>query len=231
MRKLHLVFLIVSCLTLLIACNSGAQVKDLSVPEFEKAIAQNNIQLLDVRTAFEYQSGHLSNAMLADWNNESEFQERVKSLDKTKPVYTYCLAGGRSKAATEWLTQNGFKAYNLTGGIKAWKAAEKPVAEVVSVRQISMEEYTAMIPTDKTVLVDIGASWCPPCKKMGPVLDSLEAMYGSKFVLVKIDGGEQTELSNKLKVESFPTFFIYKQGKIVWQKQGVVDPKEFIQQF
>lgn len=230
MKKRMLFFLTTGYLFLLTACNSGAQVKNLSVPEFEKAIAQNNVQLLDVRTAGEYQSGHLSNAMLANWNNETEFQERVKSLDKSKPVYAYCLAGPRSSAATEWLTQNGFTAYNLSGGIKAWKAANKPVAEAVAAKQMSMLEYTAQIPLDKTVLVDFSATWCPPCRKMAPLLDSLVAMHGSKFVLVKIDGAAQTDLSNELKVASFPTFFIYKQGKIVWQKEGLVDLKEFIQQ-
>src|SRR5664279_5450685 len=97
--------------------------KRLTVPVFDNAIAQNNIQLLDVRTAAEYQSGHLKNALLANWNDNSEFQARIKALDKNKPVYTYCLSGARSHAATVWLRQNGFTAYNLSGGITARKNA------------------------------------------------------------------------------------------------------------
>src|ERR1022692_3249680 len=75
------------CLLLLIACNSNAQQTNLSVDEFQKAISQSDIQLVDVRTPAEYQSGHLSHAMLADWNNETEFKTRAQSLDKSKPVY------------------------------------------------------------------------------------------------------------------------------------------------
>ena len=224
-------FLLICCVSLLSACNSNAQQTNLSVAEFEKAIAQKNIQLLDVRTPGEYQSGHLNNAFLADWNNEKEFQLRATALDKNKPVYTYCLSGARSSAATDWLRQNGFTAYNLTGGISAWKRADKPVEQAAAEKQITMQEYLAQIPTDKTVLADFGAVWCASCKKMAPVLDSLLATHGDKFVLVKIDGGDQTDICKELNVDGFPTFIIYKQGKEVWRKQGLTEMKEFIQYF
>src|SRR5665647_3812456 len=90
MRFKNIFILAICCLSLLTACNSDSQQTNLSVTEFEKAIAQSNIQLLDVRTSEEYQSGHLNNAFLADWNNEEEFKTRVQALDKSKPVYTYC---------------------------------------------------------------------------------------------------------------------------------------------
>ena len=224
-------FLAVCCLSFLTACNSQAQQSSLSVNEFEKGIAKSNIQLLDVRTPGEYQSGHLSNALLADWNNETEFQKRVNALDKAKPVYTYCLSGARSGAATEWLKQHGFTAYNLTGGISAWKRADKPVEQAALVKQIKLAEYLAQIPKDKTVLVDFSAVWCPPCKKMTPLVDSLEKTNRNKFVLVKIDGGDQTEICKELKVDGFPTFIIYKHGKEVWRKEGIVEAKEFVTQF
>lgn len=221
----------ISCLSILTACNSQAQQTNLPVAEFEKGIAQSNIQVLDVRTPGEYQSGHLKNALLADWNNDAEFKQRVNALDKSKPVYIYCLSGGRSSAAVEYLKQNGFTAYNLTGGISAWKRDNKPVEQAALVKQMNLQEYLAKIPNDKTVLVDFSAVWCPPCKKMTPLLDSLVKTNGNQFVLVKVDGGNQTEICKELKVDGFPTFIIYKQGKEVWRKQGLVEAKEFVEQF
>ena len=215
---------------LILSCNSNSQEPNLSVPDFEKGIAQQNIQLLDVRTNGEYQSGHLQHALWADWTNQTEFQERVKALDKNKPVYTYCLSGGRSGAATKWLNENGFTAYNLSGGISAWKQANKPIEQTVTVPQISMQEYLSKIPSNKTVLVDFGAVWCPPCKAMAPILDSLVAADGSKFILVKIDGGDQTSICKALKVDGFPTFIIYKGGKEVWRKSGMVAASELVKQ-
>lgn len=222
---------VICCISLFTACNTNNQQTNLSVSDFEKGIAQTNIQLLDVRTPEEYKSGHLQNAMQADWNNENAFQERVKALDKTKPVYTYCLSGARSNAATDWLRQNGFTAYNLSGGIAAWKNADKPVDMAETKKQITLDEYMSQIPKDKTVLVDISAVWCPPCKKMEPIIDSLTKTNGTQFVLVKVDGGDQSDICKELKVDNFPTFIIYKQGKEVWRKQGLTEAKEFVLNF
>ncbi|MEO7047516.1 MAG: thioredoxin domain-containing protein [Ferruginibacter sp.] len=227
--KNKLIALICS-VSLLTACNSNTQKTDLPVAEFEKAIGQENIQVLDVRTPGEYETGHLKNALLADWNNQAEFTERAKGLDKSKTVYTYCLSGARSGAATDWLRENGFTAYNLEGGINAWRNADKPLEQAKEVRQITMAEYLEQIPTDKTVLVDFSATWCAPCKMMAPVLDTLVARYPAKFVLVKIDGGEQSAICKELNIEGFPTFIIYKQGRVTWRKQGLVEMKDFVEQ-
>ena len=112
----------------LIACNSSAQnSSNLSVNDFEKGVKKPNVQVLDVRTAGEYETGHLKNAVLADWTNQEDFVKKVQKLDKSKPVYTYCLVGRRSAAAAKWLTTKGYKVYNMDGGIAAWKKAGKPV--------------------------------------------------------------------------------------------------------
>jgi rhodanese-related sulfurtransferase len=210
------------------SCNNTTSHSNLSVTEFEKAIAQKDVQILDVRTPGEYQSGHLANVLLADWNNQEEFKTRVQSLDKNKPVYTYCLSGGRSSAATAWLNENGYKAFNLSGGIVSWKNAGKRLEENVTVQQISVAELMTLIPADKTVLIDFSAVWCPPCKVMTPILDSLAAISGAPFKVVKIDGGQQTEICKELKVDQFPTFIVYKNGKETWRTQGVVTAKELV---
>ena len=209
---------VISFISLLISCNSEAQQTNLIVTEFDKDISRNNIQLLDVRTAAEYQSDHLKNALLANWNDMTEFLERIKALDKSKPVYTYCLSGARSHAATLWLRQQGFTAFNLSGGITAWKNAIVP--------QISLDEYMAQILKDRTVLVDISAIWCPPCKTMAPIVDSLARASTDRFVLMKIDGGDQADICGKLGISGFPTFIVYRNGKEVLRKEGLVDAKE-----
>jgi rhodanese-related sulfurtransferase len=208
------------------ACHSNAQQTNISVSEFEKAVSAGTVQVLDVRTPAEYQADHLKNALLANWNNEEEFRERIKALDKAIPVYTYCLAGSRSGAAAGWLKSKGYTVFNLSGGISAWKREGKPVEQAVLVKQMTVQDFEMKLPADKTVLIDFGAVWCPPCKKMAPVIDSLVAAHGSKFVLLKIDGGEQTDICKALKIDAFPTFLIYKQGKEVWRKQGLVNMNE-----
>jgi len=203
------------------ACHSSAQnASNKSVDDFEKGITQQNVQLLDVRTATEYQSGHLKKALQANWNNEVEFQERTKALDKSKPVYVYCLSGVRSTAAANWLSENGFKnVVTMKGGINAWKQANKAVEGQSNVKQMTWNEFTTQIPKDKTVLVDFSATWCPPCQKMKPIIERLKS---EKYVIIEIDGGSQTSLCKELKINAFPTFIIYKNGKETARKQGIL---------
>jgi rhodanese-related sulfurtransferase len=215
---------------ILLTIKSEAQRTNISVAEFEKAITEQKVQLLDVRTAGEYENGHIKNSMQADWNNMVQFKQRVKALDKNIPVYTYCLSGARSGAATLWLNENGYKAYNMDGGLKSWKIEDKPIEQKTKIPQITMAEYMQQIPSDKTVLVDFGAEWCPPCKKMEVVLKELQNTHGIKFMLIKIDGGAQTDILKEMNIEEFPTFILYKAGKPVWKKQGLVEKQEFIQQ-
>jgi rhodanese-related sulfurtransferase len=228
MRK-YLFFVLVLGSGLLFGNNSfGQEQVNMDVSEFEKAIAKPGAQVLDVRTMDEFQSGHLKDALLADWTIKEQFRERVAALDKSKPVYTYCLSGGRSSAAAQWLRENGYTTYNMVGGISKWKQAGKPVEAEIKGRQISVAEYKSMIPVDKVVLVDVSATWCPPCKKMKPVIDSLVQSGSKPFTLVEIDGGGQTELIKQLAVEAFPTFIIYKNGKETWRTSGVTDPAELV---
>ena len=91
---------------------------------------------------------------------------------------------------------------------------------------MSIEVFNASINSSKTVLVDFGAEWCPPCKKMEPVLKSLQENNPGKFVLVKVDGGIDEEILKQYKVTALPVFIIFKDGKQVWRKDGIATEKE-----
>lgn len=229
MKKTYLPFLFACNFLICLSCNSSAQSNILSTDQFEKAITNKNIQLLDVRTAEEYNSGHIVNALQADWTNQKEFIERVAALDKTKPVYLYCLSGGRSGAAMQWMHKNGFTfTYNLQGGMNAWKQANKPVEGKSSEAEITLASYNKLVSASEKMIVDFGAKWCPPCRKMQPVIDTLKL---KKYNVLVIDGGAQTELAKNLGVGSFPTFIIYHNGKEVWRKTGITEMSEFIRYY
>ena len=72
-------------------------------------------------------------------------------------------------------------------------------------------------------MVDVSAEWCPPCKKMEPVIAELLQELSNQFQLVKVDGGVDVEVMKKIKASVLPTFIIYKDGKEIWRKEGVVD--------
>ncbi|HQV60196.1 MAG: hypothetical protein IPQ25_13050 [Chitinophagaceae bacterium] len=222
------------CLLLLPVLSCSSQTGDetrVGADAFEKLIARKDVQVLDVRTANEFKGGHIKNALQADWTDRHEFAERLKYIDKDKPVYVYCLVGSRSTSAADWMRQTGFKnVIELTGGINAWKRAGKPVDGSGSERQMTMTEYMAAIPADKTMLVDFGAAWCPPCVKMEPVLNAIKADKSLHFSFLKIDAGVHTELMKSMNIEPIPVFIIYKKGKEVWRKQGIVSKDELAAQ-
>jgi thioredoxin len=216
-------------LLILFSCASNGQKNKVASPEiFSEAIKSQNIQILDVRTADEYKSGHIKNSLQANWLNKPEFDDRTSHLDKSKPIFIYCLSGGRSGAAAEALTAKGYTVTNLEGGINAWKRENRPLEGVdPNTPQTSMSSYEGQVKSSSIVLVDFGAEWCPPCKKMEPVLNDFMKENSSKLSLIKMDGGIETTLMKSLNVEALPTFILYKNGVEVKRKQGLVSKEEF----
>ena len=199
----------------------------LSADEFGEQVNQPGIQLLDVRTAEEYRTGHIIHSLQADWQNDKQFKDRVRYLDKARPVYVYCGSGVRSSDAAKWLRANGFKqVHELQNGIVGWKKSNKPVEAESIVKQISAEEYQGLVNSASTVLVDFGAKWCPPCKTMEPVLEKLRNELNDQFVLQKVDGGVHSDVMQQLEVEELPTFIVYKNGREIWRKQGLASLEE-----
>lgn len=225
MNKRRWLALSVSLLIILAA--SGQNKPVLSSAEFKEQIKHPGIQLLDVRTSEEYNAGHIEHSFLADWLNGQQFRERVKYLDKTKPLYVYCGSGVRSSDAAKWLRTNGFQqVYELQNGIIGWKKNKNPLESEKPTPQLSNADYEAMTGVASLVLIDFGAKWCPPCKKMEPVLDQLQKELQGKFALQKIDAGAQTDIIQQQRVAELPTFVIYKNGKEVWRKTGLVSLEE-----
>ena len=72
------------------------------------------------------------------------------------------------------------------------------------------------------VLVDFWAPWCGPCKVIGPLLEKVEADYGGRFKLVKIDSDQEQELSQAFGIRSIPTCVLLIDGKPVDGFMGAV---------
>lgn len=90
---------------------------NLSTQDFiTKIKSTKDAQLLDVRTPQEWEAGKIASSNLNNYNDAS-FKQNLSKLDKNKPVFVYCAAGGRSNKAAPILQAAGFKyVYNLTGG-------------------------------------------------------------------------------------------------------------------
>ena len=80
------------------------------------------------------------------------------------------------------------------------------------------------------VLVDFWAPWCGPCKVIGPILEKVEAEYGGRFKLVKIDSDQEQQLASMFGIRSIPTCVLLMGGQPVDGFMGAL-PEGQIKQF
>ncbi len=99
----------------------------LSPKDFIKqAKADTTAIILDVRTTEEYKEEHLAGARQLDFLNSEAFDAGIKRLDNTHTYYVYCRSGKRSHHACIKMQKQGFKVFDMEGGILNWKKLGMP---------------------------------------------------------------------------------------------------------
>ena len=77
------------------------------------------------------------------------------------------------------------------------------------------------------VLVDFWASWCGPCRMLGPIVEELAKEFKGKIKIGKLDVDENSETAGEYEVLGIPSLKFFKNGKIVDEVTGV-QPKEIL---
>jgi putative thioredoxin len=98
---------------------------------------------------------------------------------------------------------------------------------------VTLENFEAEVinaSKSQPVLVDFWAPWCGPCKVLGPLLEKVEAEYGGRFKLVKIDSDQEQQLAAAFGVRSIPTCVLLMNGQPVDGFMGAV-PEGKIKEF
>lgn len=85
-----------------------------------------DVQLVDARTALEYQQGTIRDARHAPLTGTPRAIDQL-NLNPSRPVVLLCLSGHRSRPGTRYLRARGLKAYSLSGGITAWRRMGFPL--------------------------------------------------------------------------------------------------------
>ncbi len=111
------------------ACKKSPEIHSLSTEKFGELITDNNVQLVDVRTAAEYAEGHLPGAININVLDEHFDKVAQQLLTADAPVAVYCKSGRRSKKAAQQLTQSGYQVYDLDKGIQGWEKAGKEIIQ------------------------------------------------------------------------------------------------------
>jgi rhodanese-related sulfurtransferase len=120
----RMLFTMVLCFTaVLTSCSTDTknEIKTVSAEEMQTLLDLEDVQLVDVRTPGEFNTGFIAKAQNIDFRSPT-FDADISKLDKDKPVVLYCKSGGRSAKCAKKMKDAGFtKIYDLQGGISKWK--------------------------------------------------------------------------------------------------------------
>ena len=90
---------------------------------------------------------------------------------------------------------------------------------MATIKVTSANFESEVLGADKPVLVDLWASWCGPCKMLGPVLEQISEERGD-IKVCKINVDEEPELAGEFKVSSIPHVALLKGNRIIAQSVG-----------
>ncbi len=82
-----------------------------------------------------------------------------------------------------------------------------------STNKVSFEQD--VLQSKKTVLLDVWAPWCAPCRGMEPILESISVEMKDSVEIVKLDASVEMEKVTELGVTGLPTFIVFKDGKMI----------------
>ncbi|MGY4770132.1 thioredoxin [Kribbella sp. CWNU-51] len=74
--------------------------------------------------------------------------------------------------------------------------------------------------SDKPVLVDFWAQWCPPCHQIAPVLAQIGAEREDQLTVLKLNADENPAVSARYRVMALPTLMLFRQGEVIWSVVG-----------
>ena len=221
-------------IVVLISCGetNSQVVQNIKAEKFQEFSTLNDGIIIDVRTAAEFNSGHIKDATNIDFY-ANDFTDKLKIVRKDVPIYVYCRSGGRSSSAAKKMEELGFsKVYNMLGGIGSWNSKGFKTIQSKSGKQseqpkFSISEIDEILKKNKTVLIDFSTQWCVPCKKMNPIIEEIQS-ENSEVKVLFIDADVNKELIKKYQIQGVPVFIIFKNGKEAYRNIGVVSKSDLV---
>ena len=88
-------------------------------------------------------------------------------------------------------------------------------------KEFTDANFDELLSSNKVVVADFWATWCGPCKAMGPSIDELAAQYEGQALIGKVDVEENNDLAEKYAIRSVPTLIFFKDGEMVDKVVGL----------
>jgi len=89
---------------------------------------------------------------------------------------------------------------------------------------------TILLESQEPLLVDFYVDWCGPCQTLAPVLEKVVAELQGKVTLFKVNVDKHPQLAQQFAIRSIPHLMLFKRGKILWRKGGLLTSTELLKQ-
>lgn len=93
--------------------------------------------------------------------------------------------------------------------------------------QITNENFASLKSGNLPLVVDFWATWCGPCRMVGPIISELAEKYDGKIVVGKCDVEECDDIAAEYGIRNIPTILFFKNGEIVDKLVGAVPKAKF----
>ncbi len=90
------------------------------------------------------------------------------------------------------------------------------------VLEVNDQNFEEVLKSDLPIMMDIGATWCGPCKALAPIVDELAADYEGKALVCKVDVDDAPTIASTYRVRNVPTVLFIKNGQAVDKSVGLV---------
>ena len=102
------------------------------------------------------------------------------------------------------------------------------MSELRTVDEATFDEV--VLRSEKPVLVDFWAQWCPPCHQIAPVLAQIGAERNDQLTVVKLNSDENPAISARYRVMALPTLILFHRGEMIWSVVGACPKHKFFKE-